>query len=399
MTLPHRRLRITFVLPDLAGSAIGRAAPVASALREDHLVDAVGLLAPGSEPYPPYRDELPVEAIPGSARDPRALVRLARRIQGDVVVACKPLPATLIPALAAGRRGSRAVLLDVDDDEWSEVAVEPGTGARRRVARMLDVHGLVARAVHPLTRWVDGVTVSSRALQRRYGGALIRHGPDGRLFDPGRFTADDRRGVRARFGLPPEAPLAVFAGVPRVHKGWETLVAALERSEAAAWTLVGVGERGGDRHALAAARLGARFHLLPPVPRAELPLLLAAMDAAPVPQRAGRYAESQLPAKLLDAMAMALPVVASGVGDLPEILGEGDRGWLLPPDDAPALAGALARLAADPAEAARRGRAARVWLLAEASVEANRSRLGAVVRAALERRAARNGARAPSGRG
>jgi glycosyltransferase involved in cell wall biosynthesis len=52
---------------------------------------------------------------------------------------------------------------------------------------------------------------------------------------------------------------------------------------------------------------------------------------------------------------------------LPEILGDGARGWLIPPGDAPALAATFADIAQRPDEAAARGRAARAWFLEEAS--------------------------------
>jgi glycosyltransferase involved in cell wall biosynthesis len=87
-------------------------------------------------------------------------------------------------------------------------------------------------------------------------------------------------------------------------------------------------------------------------------------------------------------MAMAVPVVGTAVGDLPELLGDG-RGWIVPPDDPGALAAALAGIAADPAEAARRGAAARAWYRTEASVAAIRARVVPLVHAALAARGAR----------
>jgi len=236
--------------------------------------------------------------------------------------------------------------------------------------------------VHPLTRAAAAVTVSSRALQRRYGGTLVRHGPDEAEFDPGRAELTDQGELRRRFGLPPGRRLAVFAGRARPHKGWDALVEALARPEAAGWDLVaaGVAARPAEQ---ARARLGARVHLLDAVPNAAMPALLAACDAAAAPQRDSPFARAQLPAKAVEAMAMALPVVATPVGDLPEILGGGARGWLVPVDDAPALARALAEVAADPEAAARRGAAARRWFLEEASVAVARERLSGPVREAL----------------
>jgi glycosyltransferase involved in cell wall biosynthesis len=62
---------------------------------------------------------------------------------------------------------------------------------------------------------------------------------------------------------------------------------------------------------------------------------------------------------LLDALARGIPVVATDVGGIPEIVRPGREGLLAAPGDAPALARALARLRQDPEEARRMGRAGR----------------------------------------
>ncbi|MBI3472506.1 MAG: glycosyltransferase family 4 protein [Candidatus Solibacter usitatus] len=112
--------------------------------------------------------------------------------------------------------------------------------------------------------------------------------------------------------------------------------------------------------------------------------MLAAADAVPVPQRAMPFAESQLPAKLLDAMSMAKPIVASRVGDLTDILGHGDRGWLVEPGSPGEVARALAEIEASPREAARRGANARQWFLAEASASTIRQRLHTMIQTGLK---------------
>lgn len=380
---------MTLFVHDLAGNAVVRGAPLAAALARDHAVEVVGLLLSGDQVYAPYRDRVRARTIRCGASAAAVLAaapRLARLATGDVLYACKPLLSTLLPALLAARRGGRPVLLDVEDDEWAARAVdEPGGGVRGALRRLGDTHRLVARAAHPLVRRVAGVTVASRALQRRYGGTLVRHGPDPAEFDPARPELADAAALRRSFGLPERRRLALFAGRPRPHKGWEALVEALARPEAAEWELVSAGPPGAAE-AAAAARLGARFHPLGEVPNARMPALLAACHAAPVPQRDAPFARAQLPAKALEAMAMALPVVATPVGDLPEILGGGERGWLVPADDPAALARSLAAIAADPGEAARRAAAGRRWFLAEASVDAMADRLAPLVARALARR-------------
>ena len=88
--------------------------------------------------------------------------------------------------------------------------------------------------------------------------------------------------------------------------------------------------------------------------RRDVPDLLNAMDIFVLPS----YSEG-LSLALLEAMAAGLPVIATAVGGLPEVVTDGDNGLLIPPRDAAALAGALERLLADPALAQRLGANAR----------------------------------------
>jgi glycosyltransferase involved in cell wall biosynthesis len=367
------RGRISFFVHDLASNPIVRAAALAKAVSGAYDVEILGFLLSGTKVYEPYHGLFPYIAV-RVPRDTRAVLRaipaLARQATGDIIYACKPLVTSLGPALYAARRGARRpLLLDVEDDEW----VTPRSGWPEFLWR--DVikgwrHATAwkyTRALHGLVGCADGVTVSTRRLQQRYGGTIVRHGPAGDGFDPNRVELRDRAACRARWNLPLDAPLALFAGIPQPHKGWTTLVDALRRPEARAWQLVLAGAADHPDFVEAARVLGARCHVIGPQPNDRMPMLLAAIDAVPVPQFDMPFAQSQLPAKALEAMAMARAVIAARVGDLPEILGDGARGWLIPPGDAPALAATFADIAQRPDEAAARGRAARAWFLEEAS--------------------------------
>jgi glycosyltransferase involved in cell wall biosynthesis len=60
---------------------------------------------------------------------------------------------------------------------------------------------------------------------------------------------------------------------------------------------------------------------------------------------------------LLEAMLASLPVVATRVSSIPEIVADGETGLLVPPDDAPALAAAVNRVLGDPGDFGERGNA------------------------------------------
>jgi glycosyltransferase involved in cell wall biosynthesis len=81
---------------------------------------------------------------------------------------------------------------------------------------------------------------------------------------------------------------------------------------------------------------------------------LAEADVFVLPSRSEAF-----PNAVLEAMAAGLPIVASGVGGILELIDSGRTGLLVPPGEPRALAEALCRLIADPELAARLGVAAR----------------------------------------
>ena len=113
--------------------------------------------------------------------------------------------------------------------------------------------------------------------------------------------------------------------------------------------IIGGGRREAELRQLAAELgLGPRVNFLGQ--RRDIPDLLAAMDILVLPS----YSEG-VSLALLEAMAAGLPVIATAVGGLPEVVTDEVNGLLIPPRDAEALARALDRLLADPDFARRLG--------------------------------------------
>src|ERR1700687_2993391 len=80
------------------------------------------------------------------------------------------------------------------------------------------------------------------------------------------------------------------------------------------------------------------------------------------------YSEG-LPYALLEAMAVGIPVIATPVGAIPDVLTDGTHGLLVPPRDGKAIAEALARLAGDRERLSWMSRACRRRVRAAFSIE------------------------------
>jgi glycosyltransferase involved in cell wall biosynthesis len=128
-----------------------------------------------------------------------------------------------------------------------------------------------------------------------------------------------------------------------------------------------------------AARLGLtdRVHFLGF--RSDVPRLMRTVDVVALtssaPEPFGRV--------VVEGMLARRPVIATGVGGVPEIVTDG-TGVLVPPGDAPALASALTRLFSDPvfaSEVARKGRLrATTHFTVEAMVDRKISHIEAAIR-------------------
>ena len=75
------------------------------------------------------------------------------------------------------------------------------------------------------------------------------------------------------------------------------------------------------------------------------------------------------PIALLDAMACARPAVCTAVGGIPEMINDGETGYLVPQKDSQQLAAGLVRLLQDPQTARRMGHAARDRVEAEFTLD------------------------------
>jgi glycosyltransferase involved in cell wall biosynthesis len=113
------------------------------------------------------------------------------------------------------------------------------------------------------------------------------------------------------------------------------------------------------------------------VPHPSAPALYAAADVIAIPQLDEEAAHHQMPLKAVDAMAMARPIVASAVSDLPEVLD--GCGRVVPAGDATSLAEAIEDLLEDGAQAREFGDRARARCVERYSFERVGEQLSGIV--------------------
>ena len=143
-------------------------------------------------------------------------------------------------------------------------------------------------------------------------------------------------------------PVVTFVGTLKPWHGVADLLAAAALAKRP-WKLRIIGD-GPERAALEeqAAGLGIEVDFRGAVAPADMPGQLAgsAIGVAPYPDLGGEQQQYFSPLKVYEYLAAGLPVVASAVGQLPQILGE--LGTLVSPSDPAALAATIDTLAADP---------------------------------------------------
>lgn len=174
--------------------------------------------------------------------------------------------------------------------------------------------------------------------------------------------------ARLPAGIVREPQTLLFLGRLEADKGVFVLLKALARLRAShpglRAVLAGEGDQGAVRQAAAAAGVADLI---------ELPGWVAGDAKAGCLARAGVFVLPSrfegLPMALLEAQAAGLPVVASRVGGIPQVVSEGDNGILHAPDDEADLARALAVLLDDPAGARRMGATGQARVLAGFGIE------------------------------
>ncbi len=214
---------------------------------------------------------------------------------------------------------------------------------------------------------VDRVVAVSEAIRR----SLVARGLDPRRvvtvhsgIEPERFTGGDPRRLRASLpepagSWPGEAFIIGTAGHLAAHKGFglflHAAAAATVEFPAARFVIIGTGAERQELERLA-LDLGLAGKVVFAGFRDDMPDVFAGLDLFVLASNSGEGS----PAVIKEAMAAGVPLVATGLDGVEEIIEDGRHGLLTPPENAPAMARAMIILAQDGDLRARFAAAARV---------------------------------------
>jgi UDP-glucose:(heptosyl)LPS alpha-1,3-glucosyltransferase len=265
-------------------------------------------------------------------------------------------------ARRAVRRDPGALVVCHNDALVGDVYVNHGVLVEAMRLRGHPFWRIVRNPVHPFTIVRDTVRYRSRrvhravvsltaadadALRRSFGRVRPRSVVIGNGVDPERFrppTQAQRHAARARLGVGLAEQVVLFVGHEFGRKGLPELVEAFAALGASTHLVVVGGTpdllRDIARHPSARA-VGDRLHLLGPLsdPR----WVFQGADLFALPSAYEAY-----PLVVLEALASGLPVVATPVGSVPDLIVDGLNGHIVERNPASIRAGIARVLAADP---------------------------------------------------
>jgi len=264
---------------------------------------------------------------------------------------------------------------------WSHMHSE----VRRRAEEALASATLALFVAEPTQRLYEGAVPPGRCLTVPYG---FDFGP----IEEARKTLD-RDAERRKLGIPPEAEVVLCLGTVEPRKRQVPLAQAFEMiaAEHPKARLAIVGARDDEysellEHCIETGRATEQIEMIPVTPDVQRwlcvsDLMVCASDI------------ESLPRTVVEGMAWAMPVLATDVFGLPELIEEGETGWLCETRDVAALAAGLDRaLSSNPEERAAMGRKARELVLRRHSLPAYAQRITELLDEAIEGAAAHAGA-------
>lgn len=316
-------------------------------------------------------------------------VSLISTLPAALPASLRDLPCFTIPTVAAGMTRSQRLVTLLGG--WARV---PGLVAALR-PDVVHLHSLPVPSAVPFLRLLPRLVVSSwgsDVVQRdprkaRLYPYLLRHAQQ--LTATSHYLATVTASyLRAPlpihvipFGIDPQrfTPAQEPAGGQRIgtlrhlerNYGIDVLIDAVPLLlESKSQIRIEIGGAGSLRSAFERRTrelgVGEQVTLHGRIDHAEVPAFLRSLAIFAMPSRAEAFGVAAL-----EAQACGLPVVASNVGGLPEVVRDGETGLLVPPEQPQALADALLALIRDPERCVQMGAVGREWVCARYDWQTN----------------------------
>ena len=365
--------KVSIIVSDLSEKGVGRWAGggvrpflLSRVLQSlNYQVEIVGFVAENTSAI--KTAEIPIKAISysGYPQFIQAAKQLLSQIDGDIIYAYKLKPSSFGVSLIKKWTQHKPLLLDIDDWELSWHGGENYRYSPHPKQLMRDLfksNGVLRQPDHPryiqwIENWVnqaDIITTHNQFLQNKFGGVCLPNGKDISVFNPEKY---DSIQSKEKYNLT-NYRILMFPGAPRPYKGVEDILIALDKLNDDRYRLVIVGGSPYDDYDQQLMKQWGKWIIkLPKIPYTEMPEVVAAADIIMVPQRNSPAALAQFPLKLTDGMAMAKPIIASRVGDIPDILA--DTGYLVSPSSPEEITIQIKNIFEDLEQAKKRGIAAR----------------------------------------
>jgi len=364
-------MKISILTPDLSHNCLGRAYLLAKILQRHYDVEIVGPMF-GEGIWEPVENDKSIiykyVKVYGRLKPYWQIGKLIKKIDGDVIYASKPLFSSFGIGILREVLKKKPLILDIDDWQMGFIKESYNRLSVYRRFRFIVSSTLYFYNLgsywnnlvnEKLIHFADEITVSNNFLKEKYGGIIIWHGRDINNFNPKKYN---KKLLREKYKINVSKKVIMFLGTPREHKGVEILINAVSmiKNKDIVLFIVGIGDN--DNYAkkltkTAKEMLGDKYEGFGIQPFEKIPEFLAITDVVAIPQKGNFATIGQVPAKVFDAMAMAKPIIATNVSDLPEILD--DCGWIVEPENPEKLAEAIQNVLKNPKEAEEIGQKAR----------------------------------------
>lgn len=357
--------KISVIIPDLANQGTTRGYVIGQGLqRLGYQVTIFGYLY-GEQIYPAPPYGLPITYFYGVnlPKFIKTTLDFIKEIDGDILYVIKPQLSSFGMALIKTLRGKKPIILDLDDWEMAKFGGDNWQYQGSLINDILASNSELKKPQYPLyVKWlekaiekVNGITVSSKFLEYRYGGTYLPNVKDTDLFDPLKFNKDE---IKARSGLS-NYRLLMFTGTAKEDQGLEEILRALDslNEEDVKLVLVGGNQNQSSYVKSLMEKWGKWMIQIPPQAFDDMPQWIAMSDIIMVTPRDTVTNYAKFPLELIEGMAMAKPIIATKVGEIPNILQ--DTGYLIDSQSSGLIEQQIRDIFGDYTEAQNKGNLAR----------------------------------------